>query len=187
MDTKELRRRYWNEILTGALVLGGAIVLLLFLDQALGLHGKPGLGFVMTLLQLAVIVWIIYHYTKRGADVYTSAGQPYSFAKGFLGALNMSVFSGVVVGLGLYVVMNYISPGNYGAMVSAMAQAYLDNPALTPEARLAYQEIVTDPSILTGNLTLLLFGAIMAMGLVGGFIGLVTGALLKRDTPPAAE
>lgn len=175
MDEKERRKKYRAELLTGGMVLGLAMFAILLL-QYLSRNVPSGfLGGFLSFANFAAMVAVLVIYGKRAAalcppDERHPGGFTYGRAFGL--TILMSLLSGIVAGVGYYLMAEVVDPAYFGRTMDQVARIYVESGMMTAEQ-------VREGLALMHNLFVVVFANMIAMLFQGGFIGLFTSAIVR--------
>lgn len=176
MEEKERKRKYRLELLTGGMVLGLAMVAVLvarYLMRGVA-SGMP--GSLLSMATLAAIVAVLVVYGRRAAalcppDQKHPGGFTYGRAFGF--SLLVCLLSGVVYGMGYFVMAEGVDPVYFGRILDQVARAYVEAGWMTPEQ-------VGEAVGAMHNQWMVIVGHMVAMVMQGGFVALFTSAVVRR-------
>lgn len=179
MDEKTRRQKYWGELLTGGMVLGLAMFVIMVLQYLLRDVG----GFLVGLLSFAgfaAILVVLIVYGRRAAalcppdPLLRSNGFSYGRAFGF--SLLLSMLSGIVYGAGYFLLTEVIDPHYFGQAMDRVAEMYVSSGLMTAEQ-------VQAGLALMHNLFVVIFANMVAMLFQGGFLALFTSAIVRYRRP----
>lgn len=195
VDYKELKRYYRTELLTGGLVLGLILTGIAFLQYFTRNQGPGLLQSILAMADFAGAVAVLVVYGKRVSTKYAEAypTMGFSYGKAFGFSLLLVMLSGVIYGMGYYLLTEVVDPGAYGelkqAVITGAMEIYEKMPNFTPE------QIETSGRMLNFMFHNLLGNVIvytLAMLFQGGFVALLTSAIVRRQPqfmqqPPHSE
>lgn len=173
MEQQELKKHIWTEAATGGLYLGLAmsasmVIRYLLKDNSMATW-FPGL------LDFGILVGFIYAYARRVGKLY-GEGVEYSYPQSLGFILRMMLFSGVIAGLGQFVMSAYVDPEYYQMLTE---QTLL---------QLGYGQEQVNQSMdvirLMKTPMLLVVSGVFTMLIYGGLIGLVVSAFVRRRMVP---
>ncbi len=184
-DIRTLKQYYRSQLLTGALVFGVAMVVILLLEYVFSSVPtvQKILGYVGGLV---VVIAVLVVYGKRVAARYAQArpAEGFSYGRVFGFSVLMSMLAGVICGVGYYLLTEVIDPAHFAAeREKAMTEAVetlRQNPQITEE--MIEQQVSMSNYIsgmmqtLGGSIGFNVFG----MLLWGGFVALFTSAGVRR-------
>lgn len=174
MET-DLRKILWREAATGGLYLGIALVLVM----VIGYTGKFDIEYswVTGGLNFAALVGFIYVYTKKVSIYYLTTGFSYPQSMGFI--IKMMLFTGIIAGLGQFVLQNVVDPQYYNEIV----ETALYNSGLNDEQ---IEQAVSETSSMLKSPIIMIFSGALSMLVYGGLIGLVVSIFLRKAANPFA-
>lgn len=172
ITVEERKKLVWHDAATGGLYLGLTLVAILVISYLGRLEGSS-LSWIPGILNfLALVVFLLLYARKVGA-YYRTTGFYYPQSLAFI--LKMLLFAGVLAGIGQYILLNFVDPGYYNAV--------LEN-TLT-ESGFKQEDI--DLAMQTGVIKspmLMVLSSVIGMLLYGGVVGLVISAFVKRPAVP---
>jgi len=176
------KRQFWQGASNWGLICGAA----LFVVSLIAWGGKfemHKLGGVTEFLSFGVVFAAIFVTARQNAALCGAEGYPYSRAVGFVFA--MMLFTGIVYGVGEFVLANFVARDYYDALYAARMdtamQAYAGS-ALEGQMAQARDMAVR----MMANPFVLIFGGVLSWLCKGGFLGLIMCAFLKRNPDPFA-
>ena len=114
---KNLSRTEWREAATGGLYAGLAYALLTIAAHA-G-RSMPGLVTILNAVSFFSFAGFLYFYARRMAAY--AGGDGFSYGRSLLFVLKMSLFAGVLAGVGQFVLVNWIDPEGFREQFDLMA------------------------------------------------------------------
>ncbi len=182
------KKQFWQSASNWGLVGGAALFLVNLVAYALRLETSAAWAYEM--LTFVVCFALIFYTGRQNAIRCGAEGYSYSRAVGYVFALMM--FTGVVYGVGRFVMVNFVGREYYdalnaGAMDTALAM-YRGTPmeSQMAAARDAAVRAMSNPFVL-------ILGGVFNFVLKGGFLGLILAVFVKRNpdifagTPGAAS
>ena len=106
---RSLSRTEWREAATGGLYAGLAYALLTIAAHA-G-RSMPGLVTILNAVSFFSFAGFLYFYARRMAAY--AGGDGFSYGRSLLFVLKMSLFAGVLAGVGQFVLVNWIDPEGF--------------------------------------------------------------------------
>lgn len=179
MDEQTRKQKYRGELLTAGMVLG----LVMFAVMVLQYLFRDAGGFVVGLLSFAnfaAIVAVLIVYGRRAAalcppdPVLRPNGFTYGRAFGF--SILVSLLSGIVYGVGYFLLTEVIDPRYFGRAMERVAELYVASGLMTAEQ-------VQAGMALMHNLFVVIFANMVAMLFQGGFLSLFTAAIVRYRRP----
>lgn len=179
MDEKERRQKYRGELLTGGMVLGLAMFLILVLQYVARNAGGFLVGF-LSFANFAAIVAILIIYGRRAAALFPPdpvlRPNGFTYGKAFGFSLLVSMLSGIVYGAGYFLLTEVVDPAYFGQAMERVAELYVSSGMMTAEQ-------VRAGMALMHNLFVVIFANMIAMLLQGGFLALFTAAVVRYRRP----
>lgn len=179
MEEKERKQKYRMELLTGGMVLGLAMFVMLVLQYLMRNMPPGSIAGLLGLVSFAAMVAVLVIYGKRAAalcppDERHPGGFTYGRAFGF--SILMCLLSGVVYGAGYFVMAEAVDPVYFGQAVEQVAKIYVKSGLMTAEQ-------AREAMGMMHNQLLVIFGHMMAMAMQGGFLALFTAAVVRYRRP----
>lgn len=176
---QNMNKTIWREAATGGLYLG-----LVYAALSVAAHFGKSLSGVATLcnaLCFFSIAGFLYFYSRRVAALSGSAG--FSFGQCFLFTLRMSLFAGVLAGVGQFVLVNWLDPQGFQDQMDLTVATLAENGMSEREVEAAGKLTMS----MMKNPIVVVLGGVFGMVLYGGLIGLVVSFFAKRPADPFAE
>ncbi len=177
IDPKNRKKLAWREAATGGLNLGLTLIAIMVISYYLG-HKNASLSWVSGLLNFVALVFFSFYYARRVSCYYLATGFSYPQSLAFI--LKMMLFTGVLAGIGQFVLLNYLDPDYYTQMIETMLR----------ESKVKEEDIslAMEAGAMRNPIVMVLSGVI-GMMLYGGMIGLVVSVFVKRPpiTPPSDQ
>lgn len=168
----EQRNILWKHAMKFGLIVGGAMILYSHLLYLTNLSDNTLFG----VISYGLFILGLLIGTKRLRDGQFAGYITYSRA--FITGLLISLFVGFLLGIYTYV-LNIIDPSILEKSLEVQAEAMLN--------RGMDEDLVEQQMTLVRSFTspmLLAFSGILAYGLVGALVSLLTAAILRKDPPP---
>jgi len=184
MEQKDMKKQYWSELLTGALVLGLLYAVQLVLSYVFKDGGPKVISWLLSVYGFAAIAWALFHYGKRASklELYRTKGFSYGAAFGF--SMLILIISGVLVGVAQWILQNVIDPEYYAQMYRRSMELIIQT---TPSLSDKQIEAMKTGQEITRSIWGMIGASMMTMILLGGLIALITSAVIKRPANPFAE
>lgn len=172
-DIIEIRRSYWRD----AAVAGGIIGLLLFLVAVVNVNVEAkSVKTMLSLVNFLILGYFIYYFARKRSLKYGSEGFTYGQSMSYI--LAMMIFTGFIMGIGNYLLINFIAPEAYEQIFEEALEA---NPFYDPDTM---DGLITT---IRRNVFINLFSGIFSYVLYGGILGLIASAFIKRKPDIFAE
>lgn len=178
MEQRNTSQLFWQQALTGGLILGIVLFVWDWVGYRLDLPvGNPGMA---SLVQLALLVAGMFYFTQklreqRGPALGLSYGQAFGFV------LALMLCAGLVYGAGLYFLQVVIAPDYYRQIVLAGVEnsSYQALFQANPDMERMMFAMLRSP-------VFYLFAGVFTLMFYGGPIGLIACVFLKRPADPFA-
>lgn len=175
MDEKERKKRYWNELFTGSMVLGLAMFAV-FVLQYLARNQPAGIAMgLLSLANFSVVVAVLVVYGRKVAALYQPDAQNpigFSYGRAFGFSLKLATLSGIIYGAGYFLMIEVVDPVYFGAMLNQAAELYVTSELMTADQ-------VGEMLDLMHNLFVVIFSNMVVMLFQGGFVALFTAAIVR--------
>ena len=164
----------WQQALSGGLILGAALFVWDYICYLTGFQ-----SFIATSVQILLMAAaILYFGSKLRVQRGPELGFGYGACFGFVLALMLC--SGAVYGVGQFFLQVVIAPEYYAELQEiALLNGGFD------ESMIEQVSAMRDSVIFKNPLTFM-FGGILSMVFLGGFIGLILSAFLQKAADPFA-
>lgn len=181
------RNEYWNDVASKGAVLGALMLASSIFEQSSLLSSSLSLLMIMVLeriLAAVVFVWLLYRFAKRAAVRFGDDTLGFSYSQGLMYVWCVSLFAGVIVGLGGYLYLHYgVGYEEYTErLVDNMHEILYNSGALTSDLRKTYDTMLStlaerpEPSVLSNVLS-----SVAGYGFWGVLVGLFVAAGVKRE------
>ncbi|MBE6210909.1 MAG: DUF4199 domain-containing protein [Rikenellaceae bacterium] len=180
-----MEREFWNDVASKGAILGVLMLASNIFEQAMFLNGTMGrLSFVgiEAIVVFVIYVFLLFYFAKRHSLQY-SKEEGFSYGKAFGYVLTLSLFTSVIVGLGSYIFTHFII--GYKEYVDGVLNLYTNIfSTIEVPAQMAntYEQLIDqigsqpEPSLFA-----IIFASIRNYLLLGGFVGLIIAAVVKRE------
>ncbi len=162
---RSLSRTEWREAATGGLYAGLAYALLTIAAHA-G-RSMPGLVTILNAVSFFSFAGFLYFYARRMAAY--AGGDGFSYGRSLLFVLKMSLFAGVLAGVGQFVLVNWIDPEGFREQFDLMVANMAGGGMGEKEAEMAGSLGLK----LMRNPLFAVFSGIFSMLIYGGLLGLL--------------
>ena len=181
MDEKIMKKEYWSEMLTAALILGLVNVVILVLGYVFSNNGSSAMNWLLNIASLAGIFWVLLQYSKRASrlEKFRKTGFSYGAAFGF--SILVLFTSGILGGACQWTLQTVVDP-QYGdeLLRKAVEAASQVNPAVG-DVEIGMIKMMTQ------SMWWVIGAHMFSMVLLGGLIALVTSTFAKRPGNPFAD
>ena len=177
MERSELNKITWREAATGGLYTGvGYAVLMIgaYLIQA-QTQSQTALSQTIEVVNFFLLAGLLYYFAVRVRRHYEAAGEFFTFGRSWLFVLRMTLFTGVVVGMGTYILATWIDPQYVERMVNEMVNGYIQhggNAELYREAGQTAARMMRSPLFMVA-------GGVFGMVIYGGLLGVVVSMFAR--------
>ena len=165
------KSNFWSEASRGGAIIG-------LICAAFSLLGMliPSLGFVFSLASFVAIIYLLFHFTRSRAALYSQEGFTFMQSLGFMVA--MALFTGIVTGAYQIVASNFFFTEKYEEVVNTAITTYsqlgvLDNATIDKMGSMMRNYIFSPIYVLISNVLSYLF--------YFAFLGLFVSLGTKRD------
>ena len=173
---RSLSRTEWREAATGGLYAGLAYALLTIAAHA-G-RSMPGLVTILNAVSFFSFAGFLYFYARRMAAY--AGGDGFSYGRSLLFVLKMSLFAGVLAGVGQFVLVNWIDPEGFREQFDLMFANMAGGCMGEKEAEMAGSLGLK----LMRNPLFAVFSGIFSMLIYGGLLGLLISIFVRRPADP---
>ena len=159
------KSNFWNEASRGGAIIGLVCVAFALIGMLI-----PKVAFVFNLASFVAIIYLLFHFTRSRAALYSQEGFTYSQSLGFIVA--MAIFTGIVVGAYQIVAVNWLFTEQFektfDEMLMAISQVGVSGAELD-EMMEMYRSMIFSPlpSLLTN-----IFSGVLTAGFYGLFIAI---------------
>lgn len=164
------KQTFWSDASRCGAIIGGVEILFLIFEALLRGNG------LLSLLNIAVFVTLIYLFTNRRATLY-GREEGYSYGNGLRFILWSSVFAGIVCGAYEIIARNWLFPAFYHEQLNQVLVAYsqlgLKSAQLADFKNMAEQMLFSPIWVVLVSL--------LGTALRGLFFGLFVAAFTRRD------
>lgn len=113
-----MKNTFWNEASRGGAILGVTTAVF----ALAGMVVPTSVGFVISVANFVVTLYLLFHFTKRRADKFVKEGYNYAQCLGFIVA--MGIFAGIIAGATQIVASNFLFPEKYEEIYNTTLAAY---------------------------------------------------------------
>lgn len=111
------KSNFWNEASRGGAIIGLVCVAFALIGMLI-----PKVAFVFNLASFVAIIYLLFHFTRSRAALYSQEGFTYSQSLGFIVA--MAIFTGIVVGAYQIVASNFLFTEKFEETLNQVIAAY---------------------------------------------------------------
>lgn len=170
--TEDLKRSFWTDTARAGLVMG---LLIGVFDIAMLVLGAQELYASLKFTYYIVVMGsVLVIYTRQRGLKYGNDGLSYGKALGFMSVIGM--FSGLIMGVGMFFMMNYIAPDYYRELLERSMLIVRPDMTATEQA----EGLALSLKLIKNPLFSLLAG-VMNMMLYSMFVGLIAAVFAKRE------
>lgn len=175
---KNLSRIGWREAATGGLYAGLVYAALSIVGQ-LG-RSTAAVGSIAGAVSFFSLAGFLYFYARRMTLHAGADGFSYGQCLGFI--LKMSLFAGILSGIGQFVLVNWIDPQGFEDQFELMVANVYGSRFSSKEVE-AFQSLGLQ---MMKNPLISVLSGIFSMVVYGGLLGLLISAFVKRPADPFA-
>ncbi|CDN32071.1 hypothetical protein BN938_1994 [Mucinivorans hirudinis] len=171
-----MKNQYWNLVLTGAFMLGVLWVALSFLSYVF--NNNTVMNFINSIGGLGILIWALIFYGKKVAHLKDVDGVGFSYGQAFGFSILMLLLSGVIVGIGQWLLHNVVDPEFYAKVNKEATEAAVKMVGGKMDSRMiaSMQEAQDKMKIIWWVIA----NSMGTMCLLGGFVALITSAVVRR-------
>lgn len=159
---------FWNEASRYGAVLGVVGVAFSLIGMAV-----PSLAFVAGLANTVATIYLLFYYTRRRAQRFTSEGYTYSQCLGFI--VSMGIFAGIIAGAYQIVASNFLFPETFeqslNTTLSTLQQSGVYNNEMMDQMSSMMRTYIFSP---IPALISSVVGSVLTFGFYGLFISIGT-------------
>ena len=157
----------WREAATGGFYMGLTYAILAIAGHLMRSH--TGVASLAGALGFFSIAGFLYFYSSRMAALRGAAG--FSFGQSMAFVLRMSLFAGILGGLGMFVLYKWIDPEFFRQQMDLAIATYVEN---------GWDEKAVESALFV------VFSGVGTMIIYGGLLGLIVSLFVKRHGDPFA-
>ena len=166
------KSNFWSEASRGGAIIGLVCTAFSLLGMLI-----PSVAFVFNLASFVAIIYLLFHFTRSRAALYTQEGFTFAQSLGFMVA--MALFTGIVAGAYQIVASNFFFTEKYEEILNTAIATYsqmgvLDNATIDKMSSMMRNYIFSPIYVLISNVLSYLF--------YFAFLGLFISLGTKRDT-----
>ncbi|MDD3107861.1 MAG: DUF4199 domain-containing protein [Alistipes sp.] len=172
--TQNLKALAWREAATGGFYLGVLYAILEIAGFLLRTH--TSIAALINMLHFFALGGFLYFFTQRMVRHRGPLGMSFGQCWGF--TLRMSLFTGILAGVGLFILFRWIDPTSWQQQMEQASSTLVQNgwdQAQVESAQGLTQALIRNPLFL-------ILGGIFQLELYGGIIGLLIAFFTRR--PP---
>ncbi len=167
------KQQFWKSAACWGMITGAALFVITIIAWLCKFEEK-GMGWPIELMHFAVICPAILYTGFRNARLAGPQGYPYGRAVGYIFA--MLLFTGLIYGIGRFLMVNFIAREYYDAINANAMQVMVDAYQGSPIA----DQVASMYRWMTNPIFLIVVG-ILEMVIKGGVLGLVLAAFFKKN------
>ena len=165
------KSNFWSEASRGGAIIGLVCTAFSLLGMLI-----PSVAFVFNLASFVAIIYLLFHFTRSRAALYTQEGFTFAQSLGFMVA--MALFTGIVAGAYQIVASNFFFTEKYEEILNTTIATYsqmgvLDNATIDKMSSMMRNYIFSPIYVLISNVLSYLF--------YFAFLGLFISLGTKRD------
>ena len=111
------KKTFWPDASRAGAILG----LVLMLANAVGIL-LPSIGFVVSLVNFVVTVYLLFYFTRRRSLLYIKEGFTYVQSMGFIAAI--AIFAGIIMGAYQIVASNFLFTEHFEKTLETLLATY---------------------------------------------------------------
>lgn len=174
----------WHDLATKGAVLGLLMLVSHIIEQAALTSGAFVWIPLEMLLAAGLFIYLLYRFAKQASRKFAAGDGSFSFSRGLVYVMWLSIFSGIMVGVGGYIYTHFIvGYDKYVTSVDNALSPYIEeigktNGAMASQLRQMVEQFVEAPE---PTIIATVVGSIFQYALVGVILGLIIGASVKRS------
>lgn len=180
---------FWNSVMVNSAILGVIMLASHIFEQCAVVYGKSMgwlsfMGFEM-LASMVLFVWLLYRFAKKYSEqvMQSQSIKMFSYGSAFGYIFTLSAMSGVIVGLGRYILHNVIigHKAYTEGMIATMQSVLKANPetaAMMDSYNQLFAQLAVQPGPTIINTVVSAIWGYMFWGVV---VGLIIAAFVKKE------
>lgn len=184
-----MNKMFWNDIATKGAMLGLLMLASHVFETAAMISGSTGMiltAGIECIVAAVAYVWLLFRFTKRASFKLGSREKGFSYAQGLLYAIWVSLFAGIVVGLGNYLYLHYfVGYDNYVEWMMTEVRQVMHSMKSMPSMAAAYNNMQLTLSALAErpepNVFESISSSIFSYCIWGLIVGLFVAGMTKRQ------
>lgn len=180
---------FWNSVMVNSAILGVVMLASHVFEQCAVVYGKSMgwlsfMGFEM-LASMVLFVWLLYRFAKKYSEqvMQSQSIKMFSYGSAFGYIFTLSAMSGVIVGLGRYILHNVIigHKAYTEGMITTMQSVLKANPetaAMMDSYNQLFAQLAVQPEPTIINTVVSAIWGYMFWGVV---VGLIIAAFVKKE------
>lgn len=180
---------FWNSVMVNSAILGVVMLASHVFEQCAVVYGKSMgwlsfMGFEM-LVSIVLFVWLLYRFAKKYSEqvMQSQSIKMFSYGSAFGYIFIVSAFSGIIVGLGRYILHNIIigHKAYTEGMITTMQSVLKANPetaAMMDSYNQLFAQLAVQPEPTIINTVVSAIWGYMFWGVV---VGLIVAAFVKKE------
>lgn len=174
-----MKKEFWNDVASKGAILGAIMLASHLFEQMFILNGslsRIAITGCEMLVAAIVYVWLLLRFTKGAARKFGDETLGFSYSRGLLYSVYVSMFAGIIVGLGGYLYIHYaVGYDNYIERMIEMYRSLMENAAVPASLGAMYENMFAtlrtnaEPGVFD-SIVSSVFGYILAGLVVGIFV-----------------
>lgn len=177
--THSFNQTAWREAATGGLYMGLTYAILSIAGYMMRAH--TGVASLTNALSFFSVAGFLYVYANRVGVLQGAAG--FTFGQSFRFILRVSLFGGIIAGVGMFALYNWIDPEGTVDQLDLTGKMLVQNGW----DEKTVEEGLTGTRVLMKNPLMVIFGGIMQMTFFGGMLGLIISWFVRRPAQPTLK
>lgn len=180
---------FWNDVLAKGAILGGIMLCSHIFEQCATIYGGTMTWYTMMGVEMivaaAAFVWLIYYFTKRYSVAVMQPQQVkmFSYGAGLGYAASVSIFAGIIVGLGRYILHSFVigHKAYVNGMIDSLQQIIEGSPEMAAMGDMYNQmlaQIATQPE---PSIFATIGSTVWSYMLWGVIVGLFVAGIVKKE------
>lgn len=164
-------KTFWRDAATYGGVIGVTLLAIMLLDD----FTAHKFSWFTEGFKAGFFTVYLYTFARRRSLKY--AGIGFTFGQGMSFIMAMMIFTGFITGIENYLAFNFIAPEYYQATLDMLME---NNPAMAMLGKDIADDYVHAVNAALRNPLYLIFSGIIGKVIVGGIVGIIVSAMIKR-------
>lgn len=182
-----MNTEYWNDVASKGAVLGIIMLVSHIFKQAAVMHSSSSLvvaAGIESLVAAVLFIYLLYRFAKRASLRFGDEILGFTYSQGLIYIVAVSLFAGVIVGLGGYVYIHYIvGYDNYVEQLVDNIQSMIHSVGNLPSSVMRSYDNMLDAMAESPepNVMNRVFSSMVNYGIWGLIVGLFIAGFTKRN------
>lgn len=181
-----MKREFWNDTASKGAILGALMLVSHIFEQMFVLSGsltRLSIVGVEMLVAAAVYLWLMWRFAKNAANKFGDDTLGFGYGQALLYIMYVSLFAGIIVGLGGYLYIHYaVGYSNYIDRLAEMYSSILASAQVPSSLGGVYGTMINElRSQSEPNVLNTVVSSMVSYAFTGVFAGLFIAAGVKRQ------